>query len=107
MRCTLHTLFQKGMITPRHRYCLLPRLTGDLSIVEARDPVRRRQTRLARLTGADGNDIALPLHDAQVVTIGCDHMVVSGIERHEDLLRPTIEYAQSWWVQFRSGPPRD
>lgn len=107
MRCILHPLFDRGMLLPRHRYCMLKRVAGELFITEVPDVIRRRQTRLARLVGDDGVDGTLPLYDAQVVTLGHSHMVISGLERHEDLLRPTTEYAQSWWVQFRSETPRE
>lgn len=105
MRCILHHLLDRGMHIPRHRHCMITRKVGDLIIAEVADYVRNRQTRLARLVDDQGREPILPLHDAQVITIGPAYMVISGIERHEDMLRPPIEYAQSWWVEFSSGPP--
>lgn len=105
MHCILHHLFDRGMLMPKHRHGMLKRHVGQLLISEAKDTVRRRRTRLARLVCERDQDAILPLHDAEVVAIGPGYMVISGLERHEDILRPPIEYAQSWWVEFSSGPP--
>lgn len=102
MQCTLHPLFDRGMLMPKHRHCMLARESGELSITEEPDTIRQRQTRLARLM-RDGTDAVRPLYDAQVVTIGHSYMVISGIERYADLDWPVFEFAQSWWVEFSTA----
>lgn len=93
-------MLDKGMTLPRAWFNRLPWLTGNFILTEQFDERRRRHLRVAMLMREQSEAEVLPLFDAQIIQVTSEFLIVNGIERHEDIVSPTIEYPQSWWVEF-------
>ncbi|PPC90843.1 MAG: hypothetical protein CTY34_06170 [Methylobacter sp.] len=65
---------------------------------EERDNLLNRHARVARLGSIENSNELLPaLRDAQLVKLTCERLILSGIERQEDLVINKIEdFAQTW-----------
>lgn len=101
-------MLDKGMTLPRNWFNRLTWLAGDFIMTEEFDEHRRRHVRVARLMRTRSEAEVLPLFDAQIIQVKSDFLIVNGMERHEDITSPTIEYPQSWWVELnsRASPPK-
>lgn len=106
MHCTIRKMLDKGMTLPRTWFNRLPWVAGDFLMIEQFDEHRRRHVRVAMLMRERSEPEVLPLFDAHIIQVKSDFMIVNGIERHEDIVSPTIEYPQSWWVEFANGADR-
>lgn len=76
------------------------RIAGNLTLHEERDAVLNRYTRIARLqspAAATKLDVP-PLLDAILVELTAERLVLSGIERHEDVAIARIEDVAQTWV---------
>ena len=83
----LHRLRDRGWPIPKYQMAFKNTVEGALTLREERDTVLNRHTRIARLhssTGATKLDVP-PLLDAILVELTAERLVLSGIERHEDV----------------------
>lgn len=95
----LHRLRERGWPVPKYQFAFRAPLPGELILFELRDDILNRHTRVARLlteAGALRSDIP-DLLDAQVLSLTRERMVLSGIERDEDVaLNRIVDFAQTW-----------
>lgn len=96
----VHRVRERGCPIPRYQFAFKRPIAGELVILEVRDPVQNRHSRVARLldpaTGAALKEVP-QLIDVQVIALTRDCLTLSGIERHEDVAISKIEdFAQSW-----------
>lgn len=100
----LFLLREKGGLIPKWQRATWRGIVGKLTIRDEVDPVLNRTTRVAQMHDpATGNRLpnVLPLRDVQVVRMTESLMILSGIERLEDVIidRP-FDVAQTWWLEF-------
>lgn len=96
----LHRLRDRGWPIPKYQMAFKNTVEGALTLREERDTVLNRHTRIARLhssTGATKLDVP-PLLDAILVELTAERLVLSGIERHEDVAIARIEDVAQTWV---------
>lgn len=100
----LHRLRERGRPIPKYQFAFKEAIEGVLTVHEERDAVLNRHTRIARLrspVGANRLDIP-PLLDATLIELTAERLVLSGIERHNDVAIVKIEdFAQTWvcWLE--------
>lgn len=104
MRFRLFRLREKGGLIPKWQRATHRGELGVLRVAEVRDDVLNRATRQADLLDAVTGKVVsgvLPLRDVQLVHWSAGTVILSGIERDEDVLlsRP-FDYAQSWWLEL-------
>lgn len=99
----LHRLRERGWPIPKYQFAFKDGIEGKLTLREERDTVLNRHTRIARLqspSSAIQLDVP-PLLDAILVEVTAERLVLSGIERHEDIAIAKIEdFAQTWVCWF-------
>lgn len=83
-------------------------VVGDLTLREERDAILNRYTRIARLAAPAATDTldVPPLMDATLIELTNERLVLSGIERFEDVAIAKIEdFAQTWvcWFDEHTG----
>lgn len=103
MLVRLHRLRERGWPIPRYQFAFKSAVEGELTLHEERDDLLNRYTRIARLRSPNGYaDLGVPpLLDAQLVELTRERLVLSGIERSEDITIQRIEdFAQTWvcWI---------
>lgn len=104
MHFRLFLLREKGGLIPKWQRATHRGLVGVLRVMEARDDVLNRTTRQADLldpkTGAPAVGV-LTLRDAQLVHWSGGMLVLTGIERLDDVVssRP-YDVAQTWWLEW-------
>ncbi len=98
MRVRIHCLRERGRPLPKHQFAFKPAPVGWLTVHEERDNVLNRYTRVARYRAMENSNELLPaLRDAQLVELTRERLILSGIERQEDLVINKIEdFAQTW-----------
>jgi hypothetical protein len=103
----LHRLRDHGWPIPKYQFAFKEAVEGELSLHEERDEVLNRQTRIARVRSpvATVKLEVPPLLDAQLIEVTRERLVLSGIERHEDItIGKVTDFAQTWvcWVDRRA-----
>ena len=96
----LHRLRDRGWPIPKYQMAFKNTVEGALTLREERDTVLNSHTGIARLhwsTGATKLDVP-PLLDAILVELTAERLVLSGIERHEDVAIAGIEDVAQTWV---------
>jgi hypothetical protein len=96
----LHRLRDRGWPIPKYQLAFKDGVAGNLTLHEERDAVLNRYTRIARLqspAAATKLDVP-PLLDAILVELTAERLVLSGIERHEDVAIARIEDVAQTWV---------
>ena len=99
MMIFLHRLRERGWPIPKYQFGFKEPVAGELIVVEARDSVLNRHTRVAKLNDPNtGAPIGIPsLLDVQLTELTRERMILSGIERIEDGPLLKIEdFAQTW-----------
>jgi len=102
MRLRVVPTRQRGIARPQRDLASAGGLVGELLVCERQDPLLRRTTRVATLTGiGDGKpaNLLAPLFDATVVWIAPQGLVLSGIERIALDDGREVEVAQAWWAR--------
>ena len=104
MLVRLHRLRERGWPIPKYQFAFKQARLGELTLTEVRDSVLNRYTRMAKLSGVEGAkpQLAPPLLDAQLIELTQERMILSGIERYEDIVIAKIEdFAQTWvcWLE--------
>lgn len=89
----LHRLRCRGWPIPRYQLSFKETIDGLLTLREERDVVLNRHTRVARLRSTTGKtDLAIPpLLDASLVELTAERIILSGIERNEDIVFAKVE----------------
>ena len=99
MLIRLHRLRERGWPIPKYQFAFKEALLGDLTLREERDGVLNRYTRVAKVRSTGrGSPLLVPrLLDAQLLEVTRERLVISGIERIEELSISKIEdFAQTW-----------
>jgi hypothetical protein len=102
MRLRVVLTRQRGVARSQRDLARAEGVVGELLVGERQDPVLRRTTRVATLTGfgdAKPSDLLPPLFDATVVWIAPQGLVLSGIERIAVDGGCEVELAQAWWAR--------
>lgn len=96
----LHRLRDHGWPIPKYQMAFKDTVEGTLTLHEERDAVLNRHTRIARLRppAATTKYEVPPLLDAILVELTAERLVLSGIERHEDVAIARIEDVAQTWV---------
>ena len=99
----LHRLRARGWPIPKYQFAFANTIEGELTLHEERDAIFNRHTRVARLRqpAAIARLDVLALLDATLVELTAERLVLSGIERHEEIAIAKIEdFAQTWVCWF-------
>lgn len=98
MLVRIHCLRERGRPLPKHQFAFKEAVAGWLTVHEERDNLLNRHTRVARLRSAENSTELLPaLRDAQLIEMTRERLILSGIERQEDVVINKIEdFAQTW-----------
>lgn len=99
MLVRLHRLRDRGWPIPKYQFAFKEALLGDLTVHEERDEILNRYTRVAKVRSTEnGSPLLVPcLLDAQLLEMTRERLVLSGIERIEELSISKIEdFAQTW-----------
>jgi hypothetical protein len=92
---------RRGVRVGNHRKAEAVTAIEELAIEEMNDPEMKRAVRTARLMDPDKRP-ADQLRDVAVLWFRDDRMVLTGIERVNDL-GSACEYAQTWLCEWLSG----
>lgn len=99
----LHRLRDHGWPIPKYQFAFKEPVEGELTLHEERDSILNRHARIARLRSLVATvklDVP-PLLDAQLVELTRERLVLSGIERFEDItISKTQDFAQTWVCWF-------
>lgn len=102
MLVRIHCFRDNGKPIPKHQFAFKEPVLGWLTVHEERDDLMNRHTRIARLRALDGTNELLPaLRDAQMIELTRERLIISGIERHEDVtISRIVDVAQTWvcWI---------
>lgn len=93
---------RRGVVRHQREIAHAVGILGELLICERQDPLLRRTSRVATLTGigdAKPADLLPPLFDATVLWIAPQGLVLSGIERFAVDGGREVELAQGWWAR--------
>ena len=106
MQLAVICLRNKGRRIPRWQLHRAQRLIGQLTIVEERDKVLHRTTRVARVIAFERRavDLLPPLFDATLIWMNNDQMALTGFER-DDASGGQIDYAQTWLCEEAPNRP--
>ncbi len=98
MLVQIHRLRERGRPLPKHQFAFKQAIAGCLSVHEERDSLLNRHTRVARLRETENSNELLPaLRDAQLIEMTRERLILSGIERLEDITINRVEdFAQTW-----------
>lgn len=100
MLVRLHRLRERGCPIPKWQFATKRPVHGELTVHEERDDLLNRYTRVAKVRSLDDTqplDIP-PLRDVLLVELTRERLILSGIERHEDITISKIEDVAQTWV---------
>jgi hypothetical protein len=103
MLVKIHCLRDRGRPLPKHQFAFKPAPAGWLTVHEEHDNLLNRHTRVARFQAIENRRELFPaLRDAQLIEMTRERLILSGIERYEDITINRIEdFAQTWvcWLE--------
>lgn len=90
MKYSVIVLFSGGQaLPPTH---VGREVVGDLLLIDGKHPLQDRLTQIATVVDSAGNNLILPLHDAQVYRVGHTTMMIRGTEITDN----AQQVAQEW-----------
>lgn len=104
MQVDLYFIRERGGVIPKWQRATHRAIHGELSIIERRDDVLNRASRVAEIHDINTGTVletVPPLFDAQVVHLSKSLMIISGIERIPDVfINRVYDFAQTWWLEL-------
>lgn len=102
MLVKIHCLREHGRPIPKHLFAFKEPVLGRLNVHEERDQLLNRHTRVARFHSiGNGNELLSALREVQLIEITSERLILSGIERFEDIAINKLEdLAQTWLCWF-------
>ena len=102
MYVKINCLRNHGRPIPKHQFAFKQPLPGKLTVHEERDNLLNRHTHVARFYSVEhGKELLPPLREAQLIEITTERLILSGIERIEDMTIKKVEdVAQTWLCWF-------